>query len=59
MLVGLYFTVQGVIAFVMVYGYPPFHGQTKGGGMLISPGENEWLIRKNIQRGFDPTVRRG
>lgn len=44
---------MGVITFVMLYGYPPFHGQTRGGG------ECEKRIRMSIQKGFKPVVKSG
>ncbi len=44
---------MGVIAFVILYGYPPFHGQGSGGG------ETNRSIRKATTAGFDPTVRSG
>jgi len=44
---------MGVITFVMLFGYPPFHGQTRGGG------ECEKRIRKSIERGFNPVVKSG
>jgi len=44
---------MGVITFVMLYGYPPFHGQTRGGG------ESDERIKRAIERGFQPVVKSG
>lgn len=37
----------GVVMFVMLFGFPPFHG------------ENDHVIFRKIKAGFDPTVKKG
>lgn len=44
---------MGVITFVILFGFPPFHGQSGSGG------ESDRRIQKAIQKGFDAKVRSG
>jgi len=44
---------MGVITFIMLYGYPPFHGQVPG------KGQSDERIKQQIQKGFTPIVKEG
>lgn len=46
---------MGVIMFLMLYGYPPFHSRSRGGGKAESHRE----IFKKIAAGFNPVTKSG